>query len=619
MVTGQNKLQVTSNTLSMERHSVEQVLSKLNQCQGYPLFVLAPKMCGQEELLRTYFAARKVIAQPVYLEVDEKGNCVQTKNVTDKVSPDAPESLPARDESISDQLIIIGFVPWLDDTAAERLSDVIDSYIEGGRKVLVFCPLQNDRYQSLQSDRLEITALELLQSGLLRPDRYLASFKQFMSEPLPLQVRLLAMLTVALGHTNIGELRQLNYDVPLDLPDLLSQLHPLFATAESGKGVSLVMPLDVQQCKAELWKVLCEQLADDGLSVTISAVTSRVTALSMLLLQKDDLEGSHQILSIAEEFICRGEDGDSSAGSVVETPGEYSEQGQGDLSQQTGQAQQNDALDSIFSTVNYASRSLPSAKVARWAPLQLRLFGKFEASIEGVLLANKYLSRTKIRRLLAYLALNKQRVVSRDSLIDYLWPNLDFERAQKNLYTSWCMLAKALGSPKVRECQYIQRNGELYQLNSELVECDIHQFEEIARSVLFGQSNIDAQDESLMQLEALYRDALVADLSTDSFLNAKMEHYRSQMVDVLLLTTKQLRAKGEAEKALFCARTAYGLDESREDVYRELMDTQMGAGQRTSAMQTYFSCKRYLSDELGILPSKSTTALYQDVLLDSCR
>jgi DNA-binding SARP family transcriptional activator len=58
------------------------------------------------------------------------------------------------------------------------------------------------------------------------------------------------------------------------------------------------------------------------------------------------------------------------------------------------------------------------------------------------------------------------------------------------------------------------------------------------------------------------------------------------------------------------------LDSTREDVYRELMDVQLDAGQRTSAMQTYFSCKRYLSDELGILPSRKTTALYQDLLMD---
>jgi hypothetical protein len=33
-------------------------------------------------------------------------------------------------------------------------------------------------------------------------------------------------------------------------------------------------------------------------------------------------------------------------------------------------------------------------------------------------------------------------------------------------------------------------------------------------------------------------------------------------------------------------------------------------------LRTYFDCKRYLSDEMGIPPSQQTTALYQELILD---
>jgi DNA-binding SARP family transcriptional activator len=208
-------------------------------------------------------------------------------------------------------------------------------------------------------------------------------------------------------------------------------------------------------------------------------------------------------------------------------------------------------------------------------------------------------------------------MVSRDNLIDYLWSHLRGDRAQKNLYTSWCMLAKGLGSESVRSCPYILRNGETYQLNPELVSCDTEQFEQLARSILFGQLQAEEQFAGLFEIESLYRNCLVADIPPDSFIKARMAAYRSMMVDALLLVNRQLRNSGELEKALFCVRAAFELDETREDVYRDLMDTQYEAGQRTSAMQTYFSCKRFLADELGILPSKRTTALYQELLLDS--
>jgi DNA-binding SARP family transcriptional activator len=209
--------------------------------------------------------------------------------------------------------------------------------------------------------------------------------------------------------------------------------------------------------------------------------------------------------------------------------------------------------------------------------------------------------------------------VSREQLIEYLWPTLGPSRAQKNLYTTWFLLAQALGSKRVSECPYLFRRGETYQLNPDLVTCDTEQFEVLARRILFDQAGQEFETKNILKLEGLYENALAADLSEDLFIATKMASYRSLMVDVLLMSTRQLRELGEHDKALLCARTAYELDVKREDVYCNLMDTQFEAGQRTSAMQTYFSCKRFLADELGILPSKKTTALYQDLLLDTCR
>ncbi len=330
--------------------------------------------------------------------------------------------------------------------------------------------------------------------------------------------------------------------------------------------------------------VVAEYLAEQDLSSDSAVTAGRVIALSMVLLERGELESSHQLLALGEELIRT------------------------DIQQKYPTALRNQVQK---------TRALRQGLQVK--PLNLNLFGELEVWLEGKLLKNSCLSRTKVKRLLTFLALNQQRIVSRENLVSYLWPYLDSDRAQKNLYTNWCLLAKGLGSEKVRDCPYIVRKGELFQLNEEYIICDTRQFEDHARTVLFGGGDIENQMEMLLSLEELYQDSLVADLPTDSFIKAKMDSYRQVMVDVFLFVTRQLRSAGELEKALFCARTAFELDETREDVYRDLMDIQFTAGQRTSAMQTYFSCKRYLSDELGILPSKSTTALYQDLLLDNCR
>jgi DNA-binding SARP family transcriptional activator len=593
-------------------------LDRIEQSKQFPCFVLAPRLSGFEELLANLVAASTEVLTITRYEVDAKGNCHQAKQpelsnqsaetaARKKHPPETaprknipPETAPGKKQVCPEakRVALIPFIPWLADEAARSLSNEIDKLVAQEYRVLVLCPLQNDRYQDLQRHRIEITASELKEVGLFSPAAYLKSFKQFIAEFLPLQIRLAAVLAAVLGSIELDEVTQLGFRLSGDIPGLLAQLHALFTVTATGAGLrseSLALP----EIAPEISVVIREYLEEEGITVSASVLASRITMLSMALLQRGELEASHQILEIAEtlseEVVLHATL--PSGPPHKQTAREYSE---------------------------YAARKSPglpfSYRTGCSAPLlALRLFGRLEVSLGGAQLINKQLTRTKVKRLLAFLALNQHRVVSRDNLIDYIWPSMDLERAQKNLYTTWCMLARGLGSQKVRACPYLIKNGEIYQLNPELVICDTDRFEQLARSVFFEQTQSDNQVQGLFELESLYRNCLVADLPPDGFINARMAGYRSLMVDALLMVTKQLRETGELEKALFCARSAYDLDDTREDVYRDLMDTQLEAGQRTSAMQTYFSCKQYLADELGILPSKRTTALYQDLLLDNCR
>ena len=71
---------------------------------------------------------------------------------------------------------------------------------------------------------------------------------------------------------------------------------------------------------------------------------------------------------------------------------------------------------------------------------------------------------------------------------------------------------------------------------------------------------------------------------------------------------------GEVRGGLWFAREALKHDRSREDAYTALMEAQIAAGQRTAALETYFACRRYLTNELGIDPSLRTVQLYRDII-----
>ena len=56
------------------------------------------------------------------------------------------------------------------------------------------------------------------------------------------------------------------------------------------------------------------------------------------------------------------------------------------------------------------------------------------------------------------------------------------------------------------------------------------------------------------------------------------------------------------------------VDSKREDTYFALMKAQIAAGQRCGAIRTYFECRKFLSDELGLDPSRETKGLYDQLI-----
>ncbi|MCL2807776.1 MAG: hypothetical protein FWD27_06440 [Coriobacteriia bacterium] len=587
----------------LENRARESIYTRLHQSNTSPCFVLAPRKCGLDELIIEYQTALpdKLSVTNFELASCSSGSLAQwaLDSHSTLLKPAKTQGACLEEGDAPHRLAFITFVPWLDDDAAKRLSNEIDDLLVKGFRVVVLCPVQNDRYTDLQSDRAVILASELKDAGYFAPALHGECLRQFSCEYLPVQIRLAAILCTVLGQTTLDELVQLGYTLSHDVPKLLEQLHPLFERTSCNKGIKCQQLLP-QHFEQELIRVIGEYLEETRQPFSATSVASRIAKLSVALLEKGNLESSHQLLEFAE--------------TLIKTEAYWS-----DTHNNTYSAIETSAGRAAGRLINACTSQQTVQGSVDLPLLKVQLFGRMEIRIGNDLVQDKFLARTKLKRFLAFMVLNQHRVVSRDTLIEYLWPSLDFERAQKNLYTNWCLLSKGLGADKVRDCPYLMRSGEVYQLRSELVLSDTEQFESLARALLFEQNDLAGQTRSILELEALYRDSLVGDIPADNFLSAKMASFRGMMVDTLLLVARHLRSEGEFERALFCIRSAYELDETREDVYRDLMNTQYEAGQRTSAMQTYFTCKQYLADELGILPSKRTTALYQELLLDSSR
>lgn len=244
--------------------------------------------------------------------------------------------------------------------------------------------------------------------------------------------------------------------------------------------------------------------------------------------------------------------------------------------------------------------------------LHVNLFGSLEVRLGEEPVDPGLLKQQKVKTLLAMLVLARGREVTRDRLAQMLWPQSSLPASRKNLYATWAKLVRALSVEG--SCPYLVRDQRGCRINARLVTSDVAEFETICRTLLFGKSDEMEWESLYASVEESFADELMPTEADNEAIIALRDKYHVQLVDALLAAANRLVRTGEAQGALWFAREALRRDRTREDAYSALMEAQLAAGQRGSALDTFFACKRYLSDELGIDPSPRIVELYRSII-----
>lgn len=245
--------------------------------------------------------------------------------------------------------------------------------------------------------------------------------------------------------------------------------------------------------------------------------------------------------------------------------------------------------------------------------LRVHLFGTMAVRVGDRELPPHLLGRRKVRLLLALLVLHRGRDVTRDALSAMLWPQLTRGGRIKNFYKLWHSLETALSGDE--PCPYLVRDRYGCRLDTALFTSDVMEFEELTRHLLFGDAPSSMGWETLYQMvKGPFSGELMPVEQEDVTICRLRERYAVELVDGLIAAARRLCRVGEPQGALWFAREALVRDPTREDAYAALMEAQMAAGQRTAALDTFFTCRAYLADTLGLDPSLQLLELYQRLL-----
>ena len=247
-------------------------------------------------------------------------------------------------------------------------------------------------------------------------------------------------------------------------------------------------------------------------------------------------------------------------------------------------------------------------------PVLICMLGSFRLLRTGQLLTVR--PGGKHEALLTTLALHATSRLSRETLIETLWPDTTFALAVQSLnslvYSLGKMLSEAIGG----EAPVLHPDGS-YRLNLAAgVGVDTLTFERFARA---GEEHSrggreDAAATSYRQAVDLYTGDLY--VAGDAHAVVERERLRAVFHTLLARLAERFFRESDYATALDHSLRVLASDPTREDAYRLAMKCYVRRGERAQALRQYRMCERILRAEFDAKPEPATLALFERVRHD---
>lgn len=245
------------------------------------------------------------------------------------------------------------------------------------------------------------------------------------------------------------------------------------------------------------------------------------------------------------------------------------------------------------------------------ATLTVYLLGTFRVVADGREVRDEEWQRRKARSLVKLLALQPQRRMHREQLIEALYPELEPEQGGSNLHRMVHLARRALepGLARGAQSRFIQvREGHVSLEAPGGVATDLEEFERRAADA-FKSRSLAACEAAL----ALYAGELLADDPYEDWARARREQAAALYHELLGLSAQVYELEGMRAEAVECYRRLTSRNPTDEEAHRQLMRLYALAGDRGQAARQYRTCEEAVARELGVRPERATVELHRQI------
>ncbi len=220
--------------------------------------------------------------------------------------------------------------------------------------------------------------------------------------------------------------------------------------------------------------------------------------------------------------------------------------------------------------------------------LDVHLLGRFAVLVDHAEIPAPHWPSLRATQLVQLLSLAPRHRLTREQVIDTLWPELAAEAGAANLRKAAHHARQALG----RHDAILMQGGELRLWPDGPVAVDAEAFELQARSALASRD-----PQTCSAVADRYAGELLPSARYEAWTEAARERLHACFTDLL------------RESAQW-ARLAQ-VEPGDEPAHRELMSAELAVGNRAAAIRWYAHLREALQRDFGVLPDAQTETLYQ--------
>jgi DNA-binding SARP family transcriptional activator len=253
------------------------------------------------------------------------------------------------------------------------------------------------------------------------------------------------------------------------------------------------------------------------------------------------------------------------------------------------------------------------------AQLSLSFLGPFTTRLDNKPVTE--FESDKVRALLAYLAVEAGIPHRRSALAGLLWPDHPERAARDSLRNALANLRQVIHDQKT-EPPYLIVDSETIQFNPSSDHwLDVREFEALSvpgkqlALTDFPQSQIT----NLKSAVSFYRGSFLQGFSLkdspafEEWSLLVREDLHRKVVSALTRLVQESELREEFDQSCAYAYRLVALEPWHEENCRQLMRLLAFNGQRAAALEQYETCRRSLTEELGVQPEVETVQLFERI------